>query len=556
MQIEGRELVYSGKASLELLQSPASEVRRAIEGPELEALQTKTEGFGVAHSAQLLGSVKDIVEAAEACASRSQELQRNKTQLATYEVRLRSDPRPAYRALVNTAREKVRSCPPKLGGNIGPFLDAYRSIAQLQDFLNCVSQTATGIISIRGEDGETEPSAQPLRIDIDDPSAIAKLGPLVLIDGPPGCGKTTLMKIMALRLVEDGADVSYVACHRIPADLRKPRLEGIVRTYGLRSASEKDARDQGARILILDGLDESRVDFDRLLQEERAAYGTIVLACRSSYKTRLRDEALTLSVTLFSGETRDAFFSRWFQHDLESANRAERLVRQYPDIDNHTRLPLVATLTAVLVGQGYEPRTRADIYNQRLELLLERWDRARGIRRASVNDIGPKQRFLRQLAFRLHATRRRSFSRDDFEAVYQKALGELGYKQITVSGLLSDLTVGSGILTEEETGTFTLGHLSFQEHLVGQYLAAANVSVTRIVGYLGDPWWKEPLLFYAAIHEDITSLVRYCMDDELAFANSIQLLELARVARYTSAGIIDALEHHLKSNRDHDSDQA
>lgn len=575
-----RAYLYTGKKAATLLDEPHGTIRRHLEELEISALQKKTNPFQIRHKARVVSSMSDFIREAKAVlAGGAQEPdasvvseegegigpgrrawiagrpghQTNRgigAELSKYTVEIESDPVACFRTHLSRTTKAVAACPRRLGANTAAFLTAHSELAQLQGLFCCLDSLwgDQAVDVARLEDGQ---SVEPLRVEIDDPVMLVRLGSLVVLDGPPGCGKTTLMKIMAIRLIEDETDVTYVPCHRVQAPLpKRMTLRGIADKHGLRATLRPRRKKAKGTVLLLDGLDESAVDFRPLVEKGKGDFETIVVACRSQFRTELRENALTLSVTSFSAEARNQFFERWFCNDPITLGKAYDLIKRYPDIDEHTRLPLVATLTAVLVGQGYEPKTRADIYGQRLDLLLERWDRARGVRRVAVKDIGPKRRFLRQLAFGLHTARARSFNREAFLATYDRALGELGYKQITVDGLFNDLTVASGILVEEEGG-YSLGHLSFQEHLVGEYLSATNVTARSIAGMLGDDWWREALLFYASIREDITDLVTYLYG--LAQFNHVeQVLAMARVAPYTSAGIVDSLQEWVNAANEED----
>src|SRR5205807_2707432 len=119
-----------------------------------------------------------------------------------------------------------------------------------------------------------------------------------------------------------------------------------------------------------------------------------------------------------------------------------------------------------------EPKTRAEIYGMRLDLLLAGWDRARQVRRLIVDAPDAKRRFLRYVAFSIHSqtSRQRLIMRDQLRTIYDHSLGLWGYDH-QFDQIIDDLVVGSGVLLQERVGVYSFGHLTFQEHLAGEYIS-------------------------------------------------------------------------------------
>src|SRR5262249_12068616 len=136
-------------------------------------------------------------------------------------------------------------------------------------------------------------------------------------------------------------------------------------------------------IILIDGLDEAPFDLSAHIEDARPPkVKQILVAVRSAYQTNLRNVAPSLELAPFAPRERDRFLLRWFADDRHHLEVARRLVRDNKDIAEHTCIPLVATLVASLVENGYQPSTKAEIYDHRLRLLLEDWDRYRGVERS------------------------------------------------------------------------------------------------------------------------------------------------------------------------------
>jgi hypothetical protein len=206
----------------------------------------------------------------------------------------------------------------------------------------------------------------------------------------------------------------------------------------------------------------------------------------------------------------------------------------------HTRLPLIATLVAALVENNYAPTTRAEIYGQRLDLLLERWEAVKGLRRSMV----PRKsqlRFLKHLAMIVHDRKNRSarFGWEEFREAFAKGLGAYG-DGLDPDEFLRKLVVFSGVL-QSDGKDFTFGHLSFQEHLAGAYLVDHG-HISRIGEMLGDDWWAEVLKFYAGISHDITELIEWCEKRGNTSVHKAQLKDLVAHAPHTATVAVQILE--------------
>lgn len=287
-----------------------------------------------------------------------------------------------------------------------------------------------------------------------------------------------------------------------PAEKKHSLLE-LVERHGSFSSGKSAAHSES--VLIIDALDESAFDMSTKIEGgEGTRFANVVVSCRTAYATTLRSRYPMIALSPFNNEEREEFFRKWFQLRPDLLSYARELVSSHKDLDSHTRLPLIATILVALLENGDEPKTRADIYSMRLELLLSRWDKSRGVRRLEVDRPEPKRRFLRQLAFELHSNpaRPRLIGLKDLEEVYGESLGKWGYG-IKFENVLGDLVAGSGLLVEERKDVYSFGHLSFQEYLVGEYLAYSS-RLEELVSRFGDDWWREPLNFYACIKGDVT----------------------------------------------------
>lgn len=432
--------------------------------------------------------------------------------------------------------QAIAQCPHDLAGNARQVKDVWCRVREFDEMLSYMNDRMPDCLET-----VSDSSLEPVRVRVTQLLDLVELERVLLVEGPAGCGKTTLLKMLCGELLKSGARATFLPCYRVPKTQKFRTFGGVALSYAI--GGEAVSRGTKDLYLIVDGLDESPMDLSESIQRAAKKYKGIVMSCRSAYKARMRAQFASLRLAPFSDDERDLFFSRWFEGRPELAETALDLVRQHPDIAYHTRLPLIATIMVALVESGFAPRSRADVYGQRLDLLLSRWDAFKGVRRTSVEGPDSKRRFLQHLAYAMHdsSSRLRTISRKRLLSIYEESLGSWGYKS-DVEAVVADLLLAHGVLTEETPGRFSFGHLTFQEHLAGEYLAR-NLPTHLIASLLDSDWWKEPLNFYASIVGDITPLITHMIEGETeSYLRMVpQLKEMARYAQYTSPGAIEVL---------------
>jgi len=289
--------------------------------------------------------------------------------------------------------------------------------------------------------------------------------PRLVLLGAPGSGKSTFSAYLALSLGEaaQGRKKSLARLGQwwkagallpvrlvlrefaasLPRDIQKGRaqhlwdfLEDELKRLGLPArtadALRQTAQDSGA-LFLLDGLDEARdaSTRDRVLEAVTEFAATAGAKCRFLVTTRpyaweqaaaaQADWPVSYELANFSPEQIETFIGRWFQavQDVGWIGRAEagektaslRQAVQRPDIQPLASNPLLLTLIATLLANRMRlPDDRADLYDEAVKLLLQRWSETSGADRGLLDALAIPgltldhiREVMQQLAFNAHA---------------------------------------------------------------------------------------------------------------------------------------------------------
>lgn len=397
----------------------------------------------------------------------------------------------------------------------------------------------------RWDEFRSLPDDTPIEVNVTRPLLAleaAHIRRLVLL-GEPGSGKSTVLRelalLLALRLTGqpvaipdwpmDAAPVPvYVPLGQVAALLERHNhdagtalqeaigdaLEGEHRIRaGLRDFLTPALR-KGGVLLLFDGLDElpaaARTPVSqaiRRLAGDVAAPLMItsrVLPYRESMDWQLpEDEGWQVQTVqpLASGQVR-VFVRQWYaaladpRGDLTPERAATRAAELLTQLEQRTELapliqsPLLLTMLAILHYNTDEvPRDRVRLYEECVQLLLERWEpeRTPGVSHRRLTErlgnipgltIDRIRDVLHELAFESHDAPpgddgRGMIDGDRLSGKLLKLFRRLGATDPAMAeqAFLRVLRADAGLLQERGEGVFAFPHLTFQEYLAACYLA-------------------------------------------------------------------------------------
>jgi len=368
----------------------------------------------------------------------------------------------------------------------------------------------------------------------------------LVILGDPGSGKTTHLKRLLLWCLRNDPQTLGLSEGMLPVFLPLRELakldEGLDAFIQDQLANPhlKTPAGFGERLLmrgnllfLLDGLDEVA----NLAHREKVA-GWIVEALRANPSCRfvvtcrfagysptvhLSEDFLEMHLRPLTNDQAERFIYNWYKivekglaKDLEQAEsiaieKADRLITllREPDfrmsrIFELARNPLLLTNICLVHRQrGGLPNKRARLYEECLDVMLELWRQAKGLK---VEGAHARRRALQPAALWLHSVEGRTRAKASELAPHiEPILKKINCKGSSAEDFLRTIRDESGLLTGWDQEHYGFMHLGFQEYLAAREIrnrAFDDPSVlSELASHFGESWWQEVTLLLLALEE-------------------------------------------------------
>ncbi|MEH1910908.1 NACHT domain-containing protein [Nostoc sp.] len=370
--------------------------------------------------------------------------------------------------------------------------------------------------------------------------------------GKPGVGKTTFLQYLAIQCNQGafaGNQVPIFITLRNFAQESKITSEFSLLKYIRQEFHTSRISDPsvietllstGRVLLLLDGMDEVlNQQSNAVLSEirrfsEKYHQNQFVATCRTAVQ-KLRLRGFTdVEIAPFTSEQIRAFAQKWFVA-FPNTNTQDGLAQsiqfiQKLELDENWEFrqlvvtPLFLHLACWLFhGQEKFPTKRTDFYKQGLDLVLGKWDEARGIERDDVYRgflLPQKLKLLSQIAAATFEQGQYFFE----QRIVEKYIGEYIQSltnapidaeslQIESEAALKAIEAQHGLLAERARGIFSFSYLAFQEYLTARKIVASHnlqafeQALGGLVSHITDPHWREIFLLTATMLRSADGLV-------------------------------------------------
>lgn len=371
--------------------------------------------------------------------------------------------------------------------------------------------------------------------------------------GKPGAGKTTFLQHLAIR-----CNQGLFAADRVPVFIllrnfaEESRVSGEFNlfkyihscflTSGISDSSIIEILLQAGRVLLLlDGMDEVLSQHSPAVLKELRRFSDkyhknrFAISCRTaSQKFALRGFT-DVEIAPFTQTQIIAFAEKWFVAFTKTSIQAGRSQSvqfiQKLDLPENWQLrqlaisPLFLHLACwVFHGEDKFPAKRADFYKQGLDILLGKWDEARGVERDDVYRgflLPQKLKLLSQIASATFEGGQYFFEQrtieqyiGDYICHMPDAPMEPEELQLGSEAVLRAIESQHGLLTERARGIFSFSYLAFQEYFTARKIVASHnlqaleQALAGLVSHITDPHWREIFLLTAAMLRSADGLVQ------------------------------------------------
>jgi len=351
----------------------------------------------------------------------------------------------------------------------------------------------------------------------------------VWLVGQPGCGKSTTIRNMVLRLL--GQMNQTLRFDQIPVIINFRELVtgndilevdvAIGQVFQRENYLKFDINpnawlEEGKIVVFLDGLDEvPRLNLrekliDAVLRfKKRFAQVKIIASCRDigfdALRPKLKDFHI-VEILPFNYIQMKKFAEKWFDSDKNIGKKMLESVKKALLSGRLPKTPMVLTLLAILFEEKtYQelPANLTELYSMFTELLLGRWDVQRNIE--SMFDYNIKSNILKNLAYHMHMNELDAIGKEELRAFISE-YDEERKVGIDTDKLISEIEKRSGLLFCEG-GKYYFKHISFQEFFVSQNWIMMGGIDKEIPQKILDPWWQNVVFFYAGSKKDAPKLI-------------------------------------------------
>ncbi|EAZ88183.1 NACHT domain-containing protein [Crocosphaera chwakensis] len=404
-----------------------------------------------------------------------------------------------------------------------------------------------------------------------DSALIAKQDKLVIL-GKPGAGKTTFLQHLALQCSQGKYRKDLIPCFiQLRTEWEQKDEEvlnlqeyliGYGKNYGLSHQQINYLLEAGKFILLLDGLDEVPQQYREIIcktiqtfSQEFYKNSLIITSRNSAQQFHFRGFNYVEVADLDYNKIKE-FVEKWFiatsKNRTEGKKKAQQFLETLNNPENESIRELAVTpillnlLCSVFKERASFPRQRSKLYEAGLDLLLQRWDKSRGIERDDFyHDLSliDKRKLLSIIAAKTFLKNRYFFEGREVQEIIEDYLrNDCNFKEdaetlwLTSEAVLKSIEIQHGILVERAKDIYSFSHLTFQEYFTARHIIAnehqsLENQLTDLAAKIMDDSWKEVISLTLSMSPKADFLllqlkesINHCAKKDIKLQNYLKLL--------------------------------
>src|SRR5919199_1834372 len=399
--------------------------------------------------------------------------------------------------------------------------------------------------------------------------------PKLMVMGKPGAGKTTFLQKVALQCIRGELPFAsipiFIQLRNLAEETRANRItlgddfsllnyiNWKLGDFGISVQQVESLLKQGKALILLDGLDEVRSEHTNTLLQQITKFSEtyyqnhFIITCRFAAQQYRFPGFTYVEIADFNQAQIEAFAEKWFvaatskQNEEEGLNLATQFIDKLKLPENQpirelARTPILLNLTvSVFQAKADFPKKRSKLYEAGLDILLVRWDEARGIHRDEVYrslSLPHKIKLLSHIAATTFEEGNYFFEQSEIEehiADYLTTLPGVSSDPETLrlnsDAVLKAIEAQHGLLVERAIGVYSFSHLTFQEYLTARNIVASPDAATlmealqRLSTHITQPQWREVFFLTAGVlrnAEPLPQLMKEQVDALVAADRKLQ----------------------------------
>ncbi|AFY48324.1 putative NTPase (NACHT family) [Nostoc sp. PCC 7524] len=377
----------------------------------------------------------------------------------------------------------------------------------------------------------------------------------ILVLGKPGSGKTTFLQSIAISCNQGIFQPNYlpifINLKNFVEDYRSCKqlsLFNYIYDYfinlGITETELATVFSHGRALILLDGLDEvigeaSEVIVNKIRNFIDKFYkNKIIISCRLAAESFNFSGFTAVEIADFNKAQIAAFAHKWFltvtkNSPVQAQTLAHKFMQKLELAENAQILelattPILLNLTCLVFQSGEDfPSNHSELYKQAVDLLLVRWDEARGIKRDQVYrnlSLLHKIKLLSYIAaISFHqgnyfiTAAKIQYLIADYLSSLPNANTDPDALEIESAAVLRAIELQHGLLIERARGIYSFSHLIFQEYFTArEIIANANpTTLLEFVNHLHEKRWREVFLLSVGMlnpADDLFTIMKAAID--------------------------------------------